>query len=925
MPFLTLQPDSVIRLNDTTETSASAGQKYLSSYYSRRVKFPFEDPYDVPWQQWHYNNASADFEGLTPSGNHRIYTVDPDQIYDRVNPPILQPEIIRNMFLNNNILDYKNNFPGYVDPQNASGRYEYESMHPERVVLGSNSLFALERNDFLKYVFDAYWHQSFYRYAAVNLFRHTGELSVNPGYFVRRGFWGYFTPNALTGQFNDGSGGPEIRNVAKSKLSTLNNIEEYVNWIDKNVSLFNAKYGWVGLSGSNSYRGWLKYACTEHEQGRLTPSISTYYNNKLSSIYENEGKSPIYENEIIFAETVNELYENLTQINRIISRELSLLLSSSNGSDHQPPPELVENGYITIKFNCANCNLGSSFERNDEHKLGTCGYTPIYNAGTAQEYKISCEYGELYDVIDFERLLNKGREDNVAFPIISAYLGNPPTAKWCFATNPYDRYVNSLINPTTTDKNRGRGRTEGDWSDVMGNGLWSGVSALKTQNNDGIPARKPDGRISAFSLSGDIRYMSTAYAYWCEKDYYDSKGSYTSSGTPNGKFQLYTVSNIREQPNSGYHIIWNAYHNTPNESLMGMFLSTGGYPRESVASYFPQYMHVRLRAVEDKTYYPVYDCGVSREILDMYRDPLEFQFDSANIKVLRTGINPGTSHIVGNRLMNEDPYYMKYGAFFEGDSRPEREDQETGSRPISPDDAEWKKVCNALLNSQWYGDYFILPIDKCYLNPMGECYTLDIRANVTDISFLIGADISLKKGYSFESQVICSIHSRIGADEASRDTRIPLYDMDNKLLHIMKGNDALTIAANNTDRKYRFKIGLFQSTDCPRPNNTGLWYNRNDCIDDRIALKLFDVEAFRSTFRRDRPSDALSALLYQITNDPNGLFPGSGSGSAGGVGASVSYVFWMNHYIQTTADHELEGTEHFYLPLRGFCFGVKYD
>ena len=346
MPFLKLQPETVIRLNDNSTEAASP--RHLNSLSCRLINFPFQDEYDVWWQEHLVRTDSgrgSSYKWFDPK--YRVLTAD---IYDHDTLPF-GTEIADQIF--ERLADWKRKFfPSYTN----SDPFD---LNPEQVI---------DDTDFLDHVFNAFYRQSFYRYAQFQMFKSTTELNVKPGFFLRRGLWGYFTSDALHTQYEQDLGEGTIlpyRNSAKSSAYVWDDKDDYIGWLKSNDALtaFVNCPDWVGLATSADYTGWLREACDAFNNNAVEslPDIYEYYHDKIQLAR----KEPISVSRIIMAEVVNDLYKNLTQINRHISKELSLLFDTLEDSPDPPPQELLDDGYITITFSLSNC-FGNISE-----KLGT--------------------------------------------------------------------------------------------------------------------------------------------------------------------------------------------------------------------------------------------------------------------------------------------------------------------------------------------------------------------------------------------------------------------------------------------------------------------------------------------------------------------------------------------------------------------------
>ena len=898
MPFLKLQPESVVRINDRRTLSVETDERHLTSLSCYLTNFPFEDAYDVEWQKHVYSKLSTVFNPKFP--------VNAGVIYDDDTVPFNIPAC--NAFFKE-IADRKLAFYNYTRPADFG-------MRANGLTFGSNSTVNLDRNDFFRYVFNAFWRQSFYRYAQFKLFKPTTELSKDNGYFVRRGLWGYFDIGAFSETYD--VDGVDVTNKAEKsrQMSDWTDLFTYINWIDSNIDAFKNNYEWVGLNNTSEYRGWLSLVCNTSSSTSNRPSISAYYNDKIEG---KEGKLPIFADRVEFAETVNELYENLTQINRIISRELSLLFEPSDDAE-QPPPELEENGYITIKFSMENINLNGG----NPDKLGTyAGYSPITQVSLSN-YVLTCEYGKTYDVIDYDRFCSIGRENNQAYTMISSYNGTPT---WFVGTNPYDVFEPNLVDPShdfippTTGATNGRAHYDDGIKEynLSGNGAWSPLVSLNTQTSDGIIAYSPS---SPFNGRDDTnKFLGCPFSYWSEKNFYDNDFEEKLS-----KYEVYTVSHIKSCPSSSYDLI-----NGINPSL----LSAGSayYPKSQWRPYFNDYMRVRLKAVADKTYYPVYDARASKEIYDFYIEKLTFKFDGATIKCLRTGVSPDTSIIREtsgevSRDINEDPYYMKYRKYYRGDSPEEKADQYgtgtpgqkdyTGSsRPISNYDYEWRKVYDQItaLSAGWHGDYFERQLGVVYVNPQGTRFPLTLIGDVRIIHIGLETDIYLKdeSNYRFESFFRCTRGTRLRW--AQQGSTVVVLNANNQQLVIQKGDGELR-------------------------------YTKSTALEAKIPLVTWDTEMtnvlstansineFKNTFRASDGNGAWTNLLTYLGNKPGGLFAECTDitdQTREAVRMDRTWVFWITHsVIHSSKEHKIEynssddNSERFFLVIKGFYFDVDW-
>ena len=965
MPFLTLEKEKVIRLNDPTTTTTGSSSQHLSSMYSKRIVFPFQDPYDVPWQKYVTTTAPAVIKNLFDPK----YRIDTSDIFDHDTLPFGNNQIANQIF--QRLADYKSKFfPDYTNTNTTREKFHltYEQ--------------TIDDTLFLDHVFNAFYRQSFYRYAQFQMFKSTTELSRNAGFFLRRGLWGYFTPRALNNEFRQDLGDNtwlNYRNSAKSSADVYiwNNRYDYVNWITTTaaVNSFKNYSKWVGLDSSSEYTGWLKYACS-HPTSHV--DISTYYKQKIEEI---EHKESISADNVMIAVVVNELYRDLTQINRHISRELSLLFDTTDDTDDPPPPELIENGYITITFSARNCYASYYGNNNPIHdKLGTLGYRPLSSdLDDSRDFVLTCEYGEPYLIPDYERIIRVGREDNWAFPVINKYSNSNGSLapEWCIATNPYDVYQSTLDPsdyPMTTEYNNGRarmpnGRANGDFH---GDGLWRNAMAVKTQTSAHTVSGHEVNELAYCPLSSIFPhycgkdYLATAYAYWCEKNYYDTKRSYNGSGTENGKFDVYTVSNIKSQPNSSYQRIVDR-----TGSHQSFFLSCGSdyYPRQTYnKKYFTHYMRVRVRAVADKTYLPVFDKDVSTTMNSFRPDPLQIEFANANIRCLRTGIwrDPREGHNgtakLANGNTNEDPYYMKFRAAYKTDSYKEVEDQLHGtvkgwesntsyqnygqltdestitcsskcgtddykgsSRPINANaDDQWKLVKNDLTsneNYKWYGDYFIFNIGIYYINPNDKRWNLKIRGDVSDIGFLIKTNVKLKGNYSCTNRFTCSFWGR----ESRGYEHINIVDKDNETFRIIKEkSEDINLRTSGETYKIPIAVDSTRFADKTMPN-----------VHSNVSGKTFKFNnhnTFSSKFHGNTPDSAWSKLMTYLTDKNNGIFNEGGDPTvytptkkADLEESAVDYVFWVAHHVSISKTHELDKDEHVYLSLGGFAFGITYN
>ncbi len=951
MPFLTLQPEELIRLSNDTQTSAAVSSRHLSSLYSRRILFPFEDPYDVPWQKYVSSPDSSAPDKIKNLFDPK-YPVNNSQIYDQVTLP------------------FSVSAANGIFKQLADTKSSFLSSYTNR----SGSPFELRVTDldddkkFLDHVFNAFYRQSFYRHAKFQMFKSTTELGPSAGFFIRRALWGYFTKDALSDLFsyNIGDGiWVNYKNSAKSSadIYVWDDRFDYVNWANETsaVKFFKENPEWVGLSSWQNYRGWLKYACSNPNSH---VDISSYYAQKIKDIEHKDSISPY---NVALAEVVNELYENLTQINRHISRELSLLFDTTDDTDDPPPPELIENGYITITFSNNNC-FADYYKMDDgsnpgiHDKLGTLGLCPFRSTSdNNKNFTLTCEYGQIYYIPDYERMLTIGREDELAFPVISSYNKRRSEDKiWCLATNPYDVYQNPIanrFNPPTTNRNNGRAKYYSELScDFNGEGVWYNATALSTKTQEGEAAYAPCNGLNPQRDGEGI--LATPYAYWCEKEYYDTKQSYNGRGTENPKFEIFTVSNISSQVNSSYH-----YFQRHRPS----FLSCGSnhYPRQTEnCKYFPDYMVTKIRAVADKTYYPVFDKDASIELSNLRQTPFLAEFSNANIRCLRTGINydhnddrRSTSKIKNGRI-NEDPYYMKYRRGYSGDSPEEYMDQTyskgdddddkedykamgtcgTGtylgaSRPINEFDDQWALVKDALMDDsvEWRGDTFKFNKGIFYINPNKVRWELILIGIVKYIGFSIKTDILLRGSYGVTNTIKTCFWGR-----ASQD-----WGDDND-----KKQDCDIIAPYPYDHIPTFvkenRVDLISNGDryvIPIAANTSLIHDENilkNTFHDDVKFK-FNGTEFSNKFHANTAQAAWNTLLsYMYT-----VFPGSGDTGlpkkhdTEPLDWKSDFVFWMSHLCSNlkgnAQNHELKydpnnpNSERFFMVIGGFSFGLEYS